>query len=118
MDVWTGMGAFLGFVAFIQFCSIQGRVARLERQMREKNCSEESDGANDLYESLQKRIGKCVKFDFYDNEEDDELCVFNTKNGSMQIIDVDEKWVYVHAENKSKTINKLIRISSIKGIEE
>lgn len=118
MDSWIGFFEFLGFIAFIQVFSLQGRVSKLEKQLRETNNGEESNSLNDLSESLQKRVGKCVKFDFYDNEEDYELYSFNAKNSFVQIVDVDEKWVHVHAESKNKKIDKLIRISSIKGIEE
>ena len=62
---------------------------------------------------LQAVVGKKVKLSFYDDEINIDLAP-----GTAEIIDVDEKWVLVHWENKKKQADKLIRISSIKGIKE
>lgn len=106
------LGIF-GFISFIYAITLQGRVSKLERQMRESGLGNFSSNEN-LGESLEKRIGKQVKFDFYEDEIDVELI----GSVNIEIKDVDEKWVLVHCDNKKKVFDKLIRISSIKGIKE
>lgn len=106
------MGIF-GLIAFCLVLPLQGKVSKLERQMRDGAFGEGIAHAGDLTESLQKRIGKKVEFDFYDDETDMDL-----PSDAVEIIAVDEKWVLVHGETKKKAFDKLIRISSIKGIKE
>ena len=108
------LGVF-GFIAFIFVLSLQGKVSKLERQMREAGIGEEGAALNgDLSGSLKKRIGCQVKIDFYDGEADADL----VSGKSVTIIDVDEKWAMVRCETKKKAVDKLIRISTIKGIKE
>ena len=106
------MGIF-GLIAFVLVLSLQSKVSKLERQLREGGFDGSMTQAGDLTESLQKRIGRKVEFDFYDDEIDIDLA-----SGTAEIIDVDEKWVLIHWENKKKQADKLIRISSIKGMKE
>lgn len=108
------LGVF-GFIAFVLVMTLQGKVSKLERQMREAGIGEEGIALNgDLSSSLEKRIGCQVKVDFYDGEADADIVSGKT----VTIKDVDEKWVLVRLENKKKTCEKLIRISTIKGITE
>ncbi len=108
------LGVF-GFIAFVLILTLQSKVSKLERQMREAGIGEEgtAPGGN-LSASLEKRIGRQVKLDFYDGETDADL----VSAKSIKIVDVDEKWVLVHCENKKKSFDKLVRISTIKGIAE
>ena len=108
------LGVF-GFIAFIFVVTMQSKVSKLERQMREAGIGEEGVALNgDLSASLETRIGCQVKLDFYDGEADDD--VLSSK--SVTIKDVDERWVLVRCESKKKACDKLIRISTIKGITE
>ncbi len=108
------LGVF-GFIAFVFVLTLQGKVSKLERQIREAGFGEEGAALNgDLSGSLEKRIGRKVKLDFYDGEADADVIGLK----SVKILDVDEKWVLVHCENKKKSFDKLIRISTIKGITE
>lgn len=108
------LGVF-GFIAFVFVLTLQGKVSKLERQMREAGIGEEGVALNgDLASSLKKRIGCQVKVDFYDGEADVDIAGAK----AVTIKDVDEKWVLVHLENKKKACEKLIRISTIKGIAE
>ena len=108
------LGVF-GFIAFIFVVTMPSKVSKLERQMREAGIGEEGIALNgDLSASLEKRIGRQVKMDFYDGEADADMVSAKT----VTIKDVDEKWVLVHLEGKKKTMDKLIRISTIKGITE
>lgn len=110
--------AIFGFIAFIYTCTLKGRISKLERQLRELDVVGTGEKNGNLYESLKKRIGCHVKFNFYDEEHDIDLTFFDRKNGFIEIVEVDEKWVQVHCESKNKKLDKLIRISSIKSIEE
>ncbi|MBR3785905.1 MAG: hypothetical protein IKJ77_05825 [Firmicutes bacterium] len=108
------LGVF-GFIAFVLVLTLQGKVSKLERQMREAGIAEEGTALNgNLSASLEKRIGRQVKLDFYDSEADADIVGLK----SVTILDVDEKWVLVHCENKKKSFDKLVRISTIKGIAE
>jgi hypothetical protein len=108
------LGVF-GFIAFVFVLTLQGKVSKLERQMREAGIGEEGSALNgDLFTSLEKRIGCQVRLDFYDGEGDVDI----TGDKSVTIKDVDEKWVLVRLENKKKSCDKLIRISTIKGVTE
>ena len=108
------LGVF-GFIAFVLVLTLQGKVSKLERQMRESGIGEEGVALNgSLSASLEKRIGRQVKIDFYDSEADADIIGLK----SVTILDVDEKWVLVHCENKKKSFDKLVRISTIKGIAE
>ena len=105
-----------GLIAFCLVLSLQSKVTKIERLLRDAGIGEKAEtlAAEDLQASLQKRIGKTVKFDFYDDVIDSDL--FGVKD--CKILDVDEKWVLVHCENKKKSFDKLIRISTIRGIAE
>ncbi|MDO4166538.1 MAG: hypothetical protein Q4D32_03945 [Eubacteriales bacterium] len=101
-----------GVAAFISVISLGTRVSRLERRMRVRE-----DRGNDLRTHLQKRIGERVRFSFYDDEEDIDIELYYTQSGYLEIMDVDETWVYIHGENGKRQMDKLLRISSIKGVE-
>ena len=108
------LGVF-GFIAFVLVLTLQSKVSKLERQVREAGIGEEGVALNgDLSASLEKRIGRQVKMDFYDGEADADMVSAKT----VTIKDVDEKWVLVCCEGKKKTTDKLVRISTIKGITE
>ncbi|MBR3756195.1 MAG: hypothetical protein IKK48_03705 [Firmicutes bacterium] len=108
------LGVF-GFISFVLVLTLQGKVSKLERQMREAGIGEEGAALNgNLSASLEKRIGKQVKMDFYDSEADADIAGLK----AVTILDVDEKRVLVHGETKKKSFDKLVRISTIKGIAE
>jgi len=108
------LGIF-GFISFVLVLTLQGKVSKMERQLREAGISEEGTAlSGNLAGSLEKRIGRQVKMDFYDGVADVDIIGLK----SVTIMDVDEKWVLVHCENKKKSFDKLIRISAIKGITE
>ena len=108
------LGVF-GFISFVFVLTLQGKVSKLERQMREAGIGEEGAALNgNLSTSLEKRIGCQVKLDFYDGEADVDIASAK----AVTIKDVDEKWVLVRLEHKKKACEKLIRISTIKGVTE
>ena len=115
--------AILGVSAFIQVNAISSKVTKLERFLRE---GADGQGGNlpctsheSLQtESLQKRIGERVSFEFYEDEEDPDLEFLTPNSGFARIVDADDKWVLVHVEKGKKKIEKMIRISSVKGITQ
>ncbi len=99
-----------GLFAFIQMWGLSSRISRLERA--KVNNTE----IEDLTEIIVTHIGKQIDtITFYEDEEDDDLECLG-KNEKAFIEEVDEKWVLLRVEKAKKTVRKLIRISSIKGI--
>ncbi len=99
-----------GLFAFIQMWGLSARIRRLE--MAKGNNTEIAG----LTEIIVTHIGKQIDtITFYEDEEDDDLECLG-KNEKAFIEEVDEKWVLIRVEKAKKTVRKLIRISSIKGI--
>ena len=111
-DIWSILGIF-GFICAIH---LQGRVSQLERQLREIRSGEPVEPRANLHAIIREYIGKTVTLDFYDDEEDLDTVYGNTKLGSIVISDCDDKWVLVTITKGKDTVQKLLRIDSIKGI--
>ena len=111
-DIWSILGIF-GFICAIH---LQGRVSQLERQLREICSGEPVEPRANLHAIIREYIGKTVTLDFYDDEEDLDTVYGNTKLGSIVISDCDDKWVLVTITKGKDTVQKLLRIDSIKGI--
>ncbi|PXV91197.1 hypothetical protein C8E03_104205 [Lachnotalea glycerini] len=113
MEYIYGIWAFLGFLAFLQVSSLSTKQKRMER--RENDDSQvRSSMKDDMKMILTPYVGKEVIFDFYEDEED--LDMVNTNKNKFILLDVDEKWALIRIESTRKTVNKLIRISSVKGV--
>ena len=103
-----------GFICAIH---LQGRVSQLERQLREIRSGEPVAPRANLHAIIREYIGKTVTLDFYADEEDlDTAQYFSTKHVSVIISDCDDKWVLVTVTKEKNTVQKLLRIDSIKGI--
>lgn len=114
MDVLYKMGAVLGLLAFLQVSAISAKIRRMERSERE-NPHLGRSGVDDMRKILASYIGKEVSLDFYDEEEEmDLLCA--GKHEKTILLDIDEKWAMIRFETPKKQKDKLIRISSIKGV--
>ena len=112
-DIWSILGIF-GFICAIH---LQGRVSHLERQLREICSGEPVEPRANLHAIIREYIGKTVTLDFYADEEDlDTAQYFTTKHVSVVISDCDDKWVLVTLTKGKDTVQKLLRIDSIKGI--
>lgn len=118
MDTIIWIFAFFGFLAFCSHGSLEKRVKKLERQLRGEEGTEEAEDIYSLQETLKQMIGEEVKISFYEDEEDSDLVAYAMTDKFVKIVDVDEKWVYVRAENKKQAQDKLIRISSIRSVEK
>ena len=126
MDLLYKIWAFLGFLAFIQIGILSDRIHRKERSENGNLYAERSSVKDDMTQILASYIGKEVILDFYEDEEDWDLA--DTK---ATLLDMDSKWALLQIEakkedkknwaslqidSKKEHMQKLIRISSIKGI--
>ncbi len=117
MTTFYKIAAILGLISFIWNMSLQKRIDLLEERRHRDIESEhpEAPRAN-LHAIIREYIGKTVTLDFYDDEEDLDTVYGNTKLGSIVISDCDDKWVLVTITKGKDTVQKLLRIDSIKGI--
>ena len=117
MTTFYKIAAILGLISFIWNMSLQKRIDLLEERRHRDIESEhpEAPRAN-LHAIIREYIGKTVTLDFYDDEEDLDTVYGNTKLGSIAISDCDDKWVLVTITKEKNTVQKLLRIDSIKGI--
>ena len=117
MTTFYKIAAILGLISFIWNISLQKRIDLLEERRHRDIESEhpEAPRAN-LHAIIREYIGKTVTLDFYDDEEDLDTVYGNTKLGSIVISDCDDKWVLVTITKGKDTVQKLLRIDSIKGI--
>lgn len=117
MTTFYKIAAILGLISFIWNMSLQKRIDLLEERRHRDIESEhpEAPRAN-LHAIIREYIGKTVTLDFYDDEEDLDTVYGNTKLGSIVISDCDDKWVLVTITKGKNTVQKLLRIDSIKGI--
>lgn len=101
-----------GLFAFIQMWGLSARIRRLERA--KGNNSEIADLTEIIVTHIGKQIDTITFYEDEEDEDDDLECL--GKNEKAFIEEVDEKWVLLRVEKAKKTVRKLIRISSIKGI--
>ena len=116
MDTLYKLMAFLGFIAFVQGCSLASKVSRMER---EKRCEYVGiSKRNDLRQLIKSYIGAQISsVEFYDDEEDYAIGIMGKKD-KLYLLDVDEKWVLFKLVTSKKETMKMIRISSIKSISK
>ena len=100
----------LGLAALVWCFSLNKKVRRLEKFVREENGG--SSEMLDLRKILQDAAGKRVRMSFYD---EDVWMDFTGRDCLVE--DVDDSWVLIKAnEGKKNEVQKLIRISSVKGV--
>ncbi len=113
MDSIAWMFGIFGLIAFCSMGSLKKRIRKLETQMRGEEMLDEATDVETLRLRLEVMIGQMVIFSFYEDDGDiDLLC-----DGVVRVVDVDEKWVLVHAEEGKRTMDRLLRISSIRSVE-
>lgn len=118
MDFLYKIWAFFGFIAFIQMGSIYAASAKLRRAERSESGNlhaERSSVKDDMAKILAPYIGKEVSLDFYEDEEDMDLFDVG-KHDKAILLDIDSKWALMRIETPKTHKDKLIRISSIKGV--
>ena len=104
--------AFLGFFAFIQVCSLSSKVNRLMRAEREQADKSYTSNIHVKKDMLEPYVGMEIGLDFYEDEEDGDLYFGN----DVILLAVDEKWALLEITTKNKKKQKLIRLSSLKGV--
>lgn len=115
MDILYKMGAILGLLAFFQVSQISSRLRRLERDGVSAPLSGRCSAKEDIAKVLAPCIGKEVVLDFYEDEVDRDL-ICATGKRKIILLDIDSKWAMVRMETPKTHKDKLIRISSIKGV--
>lgn len=117
METITMVWSIMGFIAFITLFSLRDRVIRLERQLSDCGNSRQFQSRDELGDRMREYIGKRIILGFYEDEEDiDVLTYAENPRGGVTVIDCDEKWVLVRIDTGKKSLQKLLRINSIKDI--
>lgn len=76
---------------------------------------ERSSVRDDMEQLLAPYIGQEVNFDFYEDEEDWDMLGID-KSDKAILLDVDSRWAMLRLEKSGTHKDKLIRISSVKGV--
>ena len=107
-----------GLFAFLESSSLKNRVKALEDQLAGIEGTTAFEDRLALLEIIRSLIGQKVRIDLKEDCEDVDVVMYgNTKHGSNTILDADEDWVLVRIESAKGTKEKLIRLSSIRGIQ-
>ena len=113
MDTLIMIGAFLGFLAFLRTGSLASKVRKLEKAEKLREEGTYSGSASITKEILEPYIGQEIGFDFYEDEAEPDLYF----KKDAKLLAVDEKWALVEVKSGGKMKQKLIRLSSLSGIE-
>lgn len=114
MDFLYKVGAILGLLAFCQVSAVASKLRRIERDWAGGQRLGQGGTKEDIAKVLAPCIGKEVFLDFYEDEDMDLLSV-SGKN-KIILLDIDPKWILVHIQTPKAQKDKLIRISSVKGV--
>lgn len=112
MDTLVKIGAFLGFLAFLKVGSLTSRVQKLERAERMQEAGAYIGKVHMMRDMLEPYVGSEITLDFYEDEGETDLFFDN----EAMLLAVDEKWALLEITIKDKKKQKLIRLSSIKGV--
>lgn len=112
MDTLITIGAFLGFLAFLKVGDLSSKVNRLMRAERETEDRAYISNIHVKKDMLEPYIGSQVGLSFFEDEEDGDMFLEN----DAVLLAVDEKWVLLEITTKNKKKQKLIRLSSLKGV--
>ncbi len=113
MDTLIMIGAFLGIFAFFRTGSLASKIRKLERAELLREEGTESRDAGITKNILESYIGQEIGFDFYEDEAESDLYF----KKDAKLVAVDEKWALVEIKSGGKMKQKLIRLSSLSGIE-
>lgn len=112
MDILYKIGAFLGFLAFIQAGSLSSKMNRFIREIRGLEDKAYRGNNHIGRDILEPYIGSQIRLSFFEDEEDEDI--FEENN--VLLVAVDEKWALLELTDHEKKRQKLIRLSSLKGI--
>ena len=106
------IGAFFGFLAFLRVGSLTTKVQKLERIERLQDAGALAEKIHMMKDMMEPYVGSEIELDFYEDEGEVDLFFDN----AAVLIAVDEKWALLEISDKGKKKQKLIRLSSIKGV--
>lgn len=112
MDTLITIGAFLGFLAFLKVGELADKVRKLERAERQQEDRTYTEKVHVMKDMLEPYIGSQIGLDFFEDEEDADMFLENV----AVLLAVDEKWALLEINNHGKKKQKLIRLSSLKGV--
>lgn len=112
MDTLITIGAFLGFLAFLKVGDLSSKVNRMLRAEREQEDRAYTSNIHVRKDMLEPYIGSQIGLDFFEGEKDWDMFL---ENGAV-LLAVDEKWALLEIPTKNKKKQKLIRLSSLKGV--
>ena len=113
MDTLIMIGAFLGIFAFFRTGSLASKIRKMERAELLREEGTESRDAGITKNILESYIGQEIGFDFYEDEAEPDLYF----KRDAKLLAVDKKWALVEVKSGGRMKQKLIRLSSLSGIE-
>lgn len=113
MDTLIMIGAFLGIFAFLRMGALASKIRKLERAELLREEGTENRDAGITKSILESYIGQEIGFDFYEDEAEADLYF----KKDAKLLSVDERWALVEVKSGGKMKQKLIRLSSLSGIE-
>ena len=105
-----------GLMAYLSMGSLKNRVARLERELQSLQGNGYSLERASLAESLKAWIGKPVQFTFREDEQDVDCVMAGKKTGPVVLLDTDGEWMLVEIQKGKQKKQKLLRVSSVRGV--
>ena len=107
-----------GLLAYLEASSLKKRIKALEEQLAGVEGTAAFDDRLSLLAAIRSFIGQKVRIDLKEDCQDIDVVMYgNSRHGSNTILDADEDWVLVRIESAKGTKEKLIRLSSIRGIQ-
>ena len=107
----------LGMMGYLESASLKKRVKALEDQLAGIEGTSAFEDRLSLLAVIREHMGKKVQINFREECEDPDVVLYgNSKHGSNTILDADEEWILVRIESPKGTKEKLIRMSSVRGV--
>ena len=118
MEYIAYLFGIFGLMAYLEMSSLKKRIKSLEDQLSRMNGTSYAEEKRSLKKIVTDLTGRDVVLQLKEDEQDADIMMYgNTKHGSNIIKDVDEEWVLLTIVSAKKSVDKLIRISSIARIE-
>ncbi len=105
-----------GLMAYLSVSSLKNRVSRLERELQAMQGNNYSLERASLAESLKSRIGEPVLLTFREDEQDIDCMMLGRKTGAITLLDTDGEWALISIEKGKEKKQKLIRVTSVRGV--
>lgn len=106
-----------GLMAYLQVSGLKNRVTALERELARIQGTSYHDDRKALLQAARSLIGQKVNIELKEGHEDADIVSYgNTRYGSNTILDADEDWLLVHIDSPKQSMDKLIRLESVKRL--